>query len=207
MDREANRKLLVRSGLLFGVGLGGFFDGIVLHQILQWHHFVSSVGRYPTSTIDGLEGNTLWDGLFHVLTWVAVVVALWLLWRAARVPHDPWSTKLLAGLLLMGWGAFNLVDGTVNHFMLSIHHIRENTSNKAAWDLGFMVLGAAMLVGGWLLARRGDAKEDAATDRSSRSIHPVRVAWDRARSRWSRCTSSAAARTSWTSCSTRARCS
>jgi uncharacterized membrane protein len=22
--------------LLFGIGLGGFFDGIVLHQMLQW---------------------------------------------------------------------------------------------------------------------------------------------------------------------------
>ncbi|MGZ5240675.1 MAG: DUF2243 domain-containing protein, partial [Caldimonas sp.] len=24
------------AGILFGLGLGGFFDGIVLHQILQW---------------------------------------------------------------------------------------------------------------------------------------------------------------------------
>jgi uncharacterized membrane protein len=27
--------------LLLGIGLGGFFDGIVLHQILQWHHMLS----------------------------------------------------------------------------------------------------------------------------------------------------------------------
>jgi len=25
------------AGLLFGIGLGGFFDGIILHQVLQWH--------------------------------------------------------------------------------------------------------------------------------------------------------------------------
>jgi uncharacterized membrane protein len=33
------------SGLLFGIGLGGFLDGIVLHQILQWHHMLSHVLR------------------------------------------------------------------------------------------------------------------------------------------------------------------
>jgi len=25
------------AGLLFGIGLGGFLDGIILHQVLQWH--------------------------------------------------------------------------------------------------------------------------------------------------------------------------
>jgi len=37
------------SGLLYGLGLGGFIDGIVLHQILQWHHMVSDVSRYPVT--------------------------------------------------------------------------------------------------------------------------------------------------------------
>jgi len=169
MDRESNRKLLIRSGLLFGLGLGGFFDGIVLHQILQWHHMLTSEGSYPSNTVAGLETNTLWDGLFHATTWVAVVVGLWLLWKAARVLHDPWPTKLLAGLLLMGWGTFNLVEGTVDHHLLTVHHVREDTSNKGAWDLAFLAWGAAMLIGGWLLARSGEAEQDAATDRPSAS--------------------------------------
>jgi Predicted membrane protein (DUF2243) len=29
------------AGILLDLGLGGFFDGIVLHQILQWHHMVT----------------------------------------------------------------------------------------------------------------------------------------------------------------------
>ena len=29
--------------MLYGIGLGGFVDGIVLHQVLQWHHMVSDV--------------------------------------------------------------------------------------------------------------------------------------------------------------------
>ncbi len=32
------------AGVAPGVGLGGFFDGIVLHQILQRHHMFSSAG-------------------------------------------------------------------------------------------------------------------------------------------------------------------
>jgi uncharacterized membrane protein len=31
-------------GILLGIGLGGFVDGIVLHQILQWHHMLTSEG-------------------------------------------------------------------------------------------------------------------------------------------------------------------
>ncbi len=56
------------SGLLYGLGLRGFIDGIVLHQILQWHHMVSDVSRYPVNTIAGLEVNTLADGFFHLAT-------------------------------------------------------------------------------------------------------------------------------------------
>jgi uncharacterized membrane protein len=40
-------------GLLLGMGLGGFVDGIVFHQIPQWHHMLSSQGDYPTTTIGG----------------------------------------------------------------------------------------------------------------------------------------------------------
>ncbi|MDP3966771.1 MAG: DUF2243 domain-containing protein [Nocardioides sp.] len=61
------------SGLLYGLGLGGFVDGILLHQVLQWHHMVSAVPAYPVDTVAGLEANTLADGFFHVATWFFVV--------------------------------------------------------------------------------------------------------------------------------------
>ena len=153
-DAGAQQKQLIWAGLLFGIGLGGFFDGIVLHQILQWHHMLTSEGSYPATTVAGLETNTLWDGLFHALTYVATGAGLALLWRAMRTPHyAPLPTALLVGLLLMGWGSFNLVEGTVDHHILTIHHVREDSSNKAFWDLAFLIWGALMLVGGWLLAK------------------------------------------------------
>jgi uncharacterized membrane protein len=38
------------------------FDGIVLHEILQWHHMVSHVDDYPLDTRAGLKVNVLADG-------------------------------------------------------------------------------------------------------------------------------------------------
>jgi uncharacterized membrane protein len=56
---------------LLGVGLGGLADGILLHQVLQWHHMVSHDPDHPTTTVPGLQVNTLADGLFHVANWLA----------------------------------------------------------------------------------------------------------------------------------------
>jgi uncharacterized membrane protein len=134
-------------GLLLGVGLGGFVDGIVLHQILQWHHMLTSEGSHPATTIAGLETNTLWDGLFHAATWVAVTAGVYVLWRRQPVPG-----RALAGWMLVGWGSFNLVEGIVDHHVLGIHHVREG-ANRTAWDLAFLAMGVLLVAGGWLLAR------------------------------------------------------
>jgi len=145
---------LTLPGLLLGVGLGGFVDGIVLHQILQWHHLLTSVDGYPATTVGGLEANTLADGLFHALTWLATVFGLYLLWRALRA-GSAWSGRHLVGLMLAGWGTFNLVEGTIDHHILGIHHVRAG-DGQAGLDLAFLLLGAALLLGGLALARRGE---------------------------------------------------
>ena len=78
----SDRHFPVSAGILFGLGLGGFFDGIVLHQVLQWHHMLST--WYPVNTIENLELNTFWDGIFHSATYLFVVAALFVLWRTAK---------------------------------------------------------------------------------------------------------------------------
>ncbi len=80
-------KPLVQAGILLGLGLGGFFDGIVLHQILRWHHMASAVT--DTTTVSGLRLNVLLDGLFHAVTYIFTVVGIVLLWRAWRTPNVP----------------------------------------------------------------------------------------------------------------------
>jgi uncharacterized membrane protein len=155
MNTAARPNRLTAAGILLGLGLGGFFDGIILHQILQWHHMVSHVDDYPTTTVAGLEANTLGDGLFHAATWIVTVAGLFLLWAAIRRPNGPWSTKSFVGLLIFGWGVFNLVEGIVDHHVLQLHHVKENSSHQLAWDLAFLAWGGVMVIGGWYLHRHG----------------------------------------------------
>lgn len=154
-DREAG-SFPTSAGILLGLGLGGFFDGIVLHQVLQWHHMATSAG-YPATTVANLELNTLLDGLFHAATYIFVAAGLAILWRAARRSHVRWTGRLLGGTLLMGFGLFNLVEGVVDHHLLGLHHVNETVPRDQWiwWDLGFLAWGAVMLAVGWLLWRSG----------------------------------------------------
>jgi uncharacterized membrane protein len=155
---------------VLGVGIGGSFDGIFLHQVFQAHHMLSNAGDdrlrldpYPTDTVDGLEVNTLWDGLFHMTTYTFVVAGL--LWLWYRLQEQPTGTRLsprfLIGGVFAGWGVFNLVEGIVNHHLLAIHHVYDGDL-RLLWDLLFLAAGAALLaVGLWLMKREVDARETA----------------------------------------------
>jgi uncharacterized membrane protein len=153
MTREPRHHgAILSAGVLLGAGLGGFADGILLHQILQWHNMLSS--RLPPTDLVGMKINMFWDGLFHAFTWLATVIGLGLLWRAGRRPEVPWSTRTFVGSLAIGWGAFNLVEGLIDHHLLGIHHVHPGV-NQLAWDLGFLMLGALLVGVGWALIRAG----------------------------------------------------
>jgi uncharacterized membrane protein len=156
----ADRRLVV-AAILLGLGLGGFVDGIVLHQILQWHHMLTDYGEFasfPDTTVRSLEENTLWDGLFHASTWVFVSIGLFLLWHAlsagARV-----TWRSMVGLLLAGWGLFNVVEGIVDHHILTIHHVRDDVEDPLWWDVGFLAFGVLLIIVGIAL-RRSDRQRD-----------------------------------------------
>jgi uncharacterized membrane protein len=165
--RTRARDPLALPGIVLGVGLGGFADGILLHQVLQWHHMLTGtdddrigVASYPDTTVHGLEVNTLWDGLFHTVTWLAVLLGLWLLYSRVTTSRGAvWASRSLWGWVLVGWGVFNLVEGVVDHHVLRIHHVRSGP-NELWWDLGFLVSGAVLVAIGYLLQRgagRGSA--------------------------------------------------
>jgi uncharacterized membrane protein len=142
---------------VMGLGLGGFIDGIVLHQILQWHHLLTGDnGGEPMNTVAGLETNTLADGFFHLATWLFVATATLLTLRAwqRRELAPPWAAHF--GMLLVGWGVFNLVEGIIDHQLLGIHHVRDDLGAPIGWDIGFLVLGAALVVVGVLMAKSGE---------------------------------------------------
>lgn len=146
------------ASILYGIGLGGFLDGIVLHQLLQWHHLLSA--DQPMTTVAGLELNTLADGFFHVFTWFAVLGASIVTiaqWQQGRLAPS-WS--LHVGGLLAGWGLFNVVEGLVDHQLLGIHHVRDDLGGPLGWDLAFLAFGAALSAAGWALARQRPTAAD-----------------------------------------------
>lgn len=147
----ASVRPFVLPAVVLGVGLGGLLDGLLLHQVLQWHHMTSAID--PPSSVEALERNTLADGLFHAVAWLATALGVLLLWRAAGMSRTGAPGSLLAGGLLVGFAAFNIAEGTVSHLLLGIHHVREGP-DALAYDAGFLVLSALLFVAGsWLLRR------------------------------------------------------
>jgi uncharacterized membrane protein len=118
-----------RAGLLLGVGLGGFVDGILLHQIVHWHNM----------------GSAVW-----LMTLVGVY---WLLADARRGRSLP-DGKAFTGLLILGWGLFNLVEGLVDHHILGVHHVRDLPAHVPLYDWLFLLIGGmGFILLGWRLAR------------------------------------------------------
>jgi uncharacterized membrane protein len=150
-----NTRPLISASLLLGIGMGGFVDGILFHQLLQLHNMLSA--KYPTRDVNvqqlavNLEINMFWDGLFHAFTWLMTAVGLAMLWRAMGRQDVPHSTRIFVGGLLLGWGLFNVVEGIIDHHLLHIHHVIE-APNHLLWDLVFLGSGVLLIaVGGWLI--------------------------------------------------------
>jgi uncharacterized membrane protein len=142
-------RLPLMAVLALGCGLGMFFDGIVLHQLLQWHHLVAEYES--TVSVSGLEDNTLWDGVFHVAAWVVTSIGAVLLWRSRDLPTRL-PPRAFAGLLLIGWGSFHLLDHFVFHLALGAHHIRQ-VENYQVYDWSFFGIGVVFVLTGWALLR------------------------------------------------------
>jgi uncharacterized membrane protein len=159
VGRRSRRGRLIAAAVVLGVGLGGFFDGILFHQILQWHHMLST--PVPPESVANLQVNTLADGLFHASTWVVTLIGIWMLLFTDGERHQAEGSRILTGGLLAGWGAFNLVEGVVDHYILQIHHVRSGP-DQALWDAAFLAWGALFLIVGWWLIRRATSRSVAA---------------------------------------------
>lgn len=141
---------LIAAGLLMGAGMGGFVDGILFHQILQWHNMLS--GWLPPNNLVDAKVNMLWDGLFHAAVWTMTLLGLAMLVRVAGRRQLPWSARIFWGAWLGGWGLFNLIEGGIDHLLLGVHHVYEYTASPLPYDLAFEAVGLLLLLlGGWLV--------------------------------------------------------
>lgn len=144
---------LETAAIVLGIGLGGFADGILLHQILQWHEMLSA--KVPATDYVGKSVNMFWDGIFHFFCLIVTVIGVVLLWRVSRTIGAAKSGRLLAGGMLSGWAVFNLVEGIIDHQILKLHNVMEYAYNHdvANWVfLGSSVL--MLLLGKWVAKSR-----------------------------------------------------
>jgi uncharacterized membrane protein len=141
------------AGLVLGVALSAFFDGILLHQVLQWHHFLSLA---QGATWRDLHNQIMADGLFHVGVYLVLAGGLWTLWGERADLDRSGAGRMLGAYVLIGFGLWNVVDVVGFHWLAGIHRVRVDVADPLPWDLGWLAfLGAAPLLVGLVLAVRG----------------------------------------------------
>ncbi len=134
ISTEESRRLLL-SGILIGVALSGFFDGILLHQILQWHHLLSLV---PGAFYQDPRVQVAADGVFHALMYGLAILGGVLLWRGPDRRRS--SDSALWRSVALGFGGWNIFDIVVFHWVLGWHHVRLDTDVPIAWDGMWLVV-------------------------------------------------------------------
>lgn len=140
-------------GFILGVGVGGLVDGIVFHQILQWHQLVSEEDGFRGVSTDELRAHLFVDGLFHAVMLTVAAVGGAMLWRSRHRTAWSGAGRALVGWILVGWGTFNVTEGVVNHHILRSHRVRPTAEHPLLWDVGFLVVGTAIAGLGWWLRR------------------------------------------------------
>lgn len=160
--RGGDRRLVILGGLVLGFGFGGLVDGILLHQVLQWHNLITQVE--PNHTLEGLQRNLFWDGVFHATTAALTAFGLLLLWHP-RGTTGPLVRPMrsLIGLVLLGWGAFHVVDELAFHLLLGVHNIREGVDEPGLYNWSFFAIGIVIAAVGWLLLRDQETLQTRAT--------------------------------------------
>jgi uncharacterized membrane protein len=132
----------VASGVFLGFGIAAFADETVFHQLLHWHHF------YDRSTP---AAGLVSDGLFHAFGFFCAVGALFLFADLRR--RGVFDARRWWGGLLIGAGAFQLYDGTVQHKLLRLHQIRYHV-DLVPYDWTWNVIAVALLAAGVVLLWR-----------------------------------------------------
>jgi uncharacterized membrane protein len=141
---------VVAAGIAVGIGMGGFIDGILLHQIFQLHNMMSA--KISTGNLVGAKVNMVWDGAFHLLVWCFTAAGIAMLWSAMKRSGTRLSGRSCFGGMLVGWGLFNVVEGVVDHHILQLHHVYERLG-QSIWDWVFLAFGVLLIVGGAALIR------------------------------------------------------
>jgi uncharacterized membrane protein len=140
----AAARAALHTGVVFGVALMGALDAIVFHQLLQWHHLYVHTTPF---------WRVFSDGLLHLFTALMWLLGAALLWSQRRRVGVLTSSRPFVAGILVGMGAFQTFDGTVNHKLLRLHPVRVGADPIWPYDLAWILSGLALLGLGWLLWR------------------------------------------------------
>ena len=141
--KKENKNLFI-AGIILGLGLLGAIDGIVFHQLLQWHHMVLS---------DNIQLEIFTDGLFTALFSAKLIWGGVKIFQDARKNQLGSSWRIFLGGIFIGGGAFNLVEGIVDHHILQVHRVKPLADNPLMYDLAFLAIGALLVVIGFMIKR------------------------------------------------------
>lgn len=132
----------MRAAIIFGAGFMAAIDEIIFHQLLHWHHFFD----FSTPAI-GLVS----DGLLHAAELIAIVAGFFL--AADLLRKNRFSLRYALAGFFLGMGAFQLLDGIVNHKLLRLHQIRYDV-DLLLYDVIWIGSGALLFLLGTVLWRR-----------------------------------------------------
>jgi uncharacterized membrane protein len=166
--RQGSGDWLPTAGaFILGFAFSGFFDGILLHQVLQWHHLLSLV---QGESFRDMRVQILADGIFHLASYLLATAGLLLLWRSRRTaPPD----RVILAWANFGFAAWQVSDVILAHWAIGLHRVRVDVPDPLPWDIGWLAaFGLVPLITGILLwnAPRID------TDRTGRSRAMLSVA-------------------------------
>lgn len=143
---------LSAAAMVIGAGVGGFIDGILLHQILQWHEMLTNI--LPGDSLEAKSVNMFWDGIFHAFMLFVTFAGIVMLWKLIGKPTIDYSARILFGNMLKGWAVFNIVEGLINHHILKLHNVRENVADPDIWNYGFLAASAVLWIVGSYISKK-----------------------------------------------------
>ena len=111
-------------------------------------------------TLVKTEINMFWDGLFDAFTWIMTLIGIVLLWKVAKNETVPKLTHVLIGAVMTGFGAFNLIEGIIDHHLFQLHHVVQRAIYpiQLYWDLAYLTSGVFLILFGYYLIYLSIAK-------------------------------------------------